>query len=285
MGERTTSPRTHLRIAAIGDIHVSKTSQGVFHPMFAQISTSADVLVLCGDFTDYGLPEEARILARELTTSVNIPVIAVLGNHDYESGHQDEIRQILSDAGVTVLDGEATEVQGVGFAGVKGFCGGFGRGALGPWGEQAIKAFVQEAIDESLKLEAALARLRTHRRVALLHYSPVRSTVEGEPPEIFPYLGSSRLEEPINRYRVSAVFHGHAHRGAAEGRTASGVPVYNVAMPLLARLNPDRPPYLIVELPLIDDVSQVPSHQAASGALADPVVQTACNVHDRTTEC
>ena len=275
MGERTTSPRTHLRIAAIGDIHVSKTSQGVFHPMFAQISTSADVLVLCGDFTDYGLPEEARILARELTTSVNIPVIAVLGNHDYESGHQDEIRQILSDAGVTVLDGEATEVHGVGFAGVKGFCGGFGRGALGPWGEQAIKAFVQEAIDESLKLEAALARLRTHRRVALLHYSPVRSTVEGEPPEIFPYLGSSRLEEPINRYRVSAVFHGHAHRGAAEGRTASGVPVYNVAMPLLARLNPDRPPYLIVELPLIDDVSQVPSHQAASGALADPVVKTA----------
>jgi Icc-related predicted phosphoesterase len=275
MGERTTSPRKHLRIAAIGDIHVSKSSQGIFHPMFAQISTSADVLVLCGDFTDYGLPEEARVLARELTTSVNIPVIAVLGNHDYESGHQDEIRQILSDAGVAVLDGEATEVHGVGFAGVKGFGGGFGRGALGPWGEQAIKAFVQEAIDESLKLEAALARLRTTRRVALLHYSPVRSTVEGEPPEIFPYLGSSRLEEPINRYRVSAVFHGHAHRGSAEGRTASGVPVYNVAMPLLARLNPDRPPYLIVELPLIDDVTQVPAPHPPATPLAEPVVKTA----------
>jgi Icc-related predicted phosphoesterase len=275
MVERTTSPRKHLRIAAVGDLHVSKSSQGTFHPMFAQISTSADVLVLCGDFTDYGLPEEARVLARELTTSVNIPVIAVLGNHDYESGHQDEIGRILSDAGVAVLDGEATEVHGVGFAGVKGFGGGFGRGALGPWGERAIKAFVQEAIDESLKLEAALARLRTTRRVALLHYSPVRSTVEGEPPEIFPYLGSSRLEEPINRYRVSAVFHGHAHRGTAEARTASGVPVYNVAMPLLARLNPDRPPYLIVELPLEEDVAAVPDRAQPPAPLADPVVKTA----------
>ena len=158
---------------------------------------------------------------------------------------------------------------------MKGFGGGFGRGALGPWGERAIKAFVQEAIDESLKLEAALARLRTTRRVALLHYSPVRSTVEGEPPEIFPYLGSSRLEEPINRYRVSAVFHGHAHRGTAEGRTASGVPVYNVAMPLLARMNPDRPPYLIVELPLIDDVTEAPGQHPPSVPLADPVVKTA----------
>lgn len=266
--ERTTSLRKHLRIAAIGDIHVSKSSQGVFHPLFAQISTTADVLVLCGDFTDYGLPDEARILARELTASVNIPVIGVLGNHDYESGHQDEIRRILSDAGVAVLDGEATEVHGVGFAGVKGFAGGFGRGALGPWGEKTIKVFVQEAIDEALKLEAALARLRTHRRVALLHYSPIRATVEGEPLEIYPYLGSSRLEEPINRYRVSAVFHGHAHRGAPEGRTASGVPVYNVAMPLLARLNPDRPPYLVVELPLDDDAT-------ASPPLAEPVVRTA----------
>jgi Icc-related predicted phosphoesterase len=148
-------------------------------------------------------------------------------------------------------------VEGVGFAGIKGFAGGFGRGALGPWGETIIKQFVHEAIAEALKLESALARLRTHRRVAVLHYAPIRGTVEGEPPEIFPYLGSSRLEEPINRYRVSAVFHGHAHRGAPEGRTATGVPVYNVAMPLLARVNPDRPPFLIVELPL-DAAAQEP---------------------------
>src|SRR6266850_2657541 len=248
MPERTT--RTHVRIAAIGDLHVSRHSQGTFQPLFSQISDVADVLLLCGDFTDYGLPDEARVLVRELAAAMKVPVIAVLGNHDYESGKSDEIRSILVDGGVSVLDGEATEVHGVGFAGVKGFAGGFGRGALGPWGERAIKAFVQEAVDEALKLEAALARLRTQKRVALLHYSPIRATVEGEPPEIFAFLGSSRLEEPINRYRVSAVFHGHAHRGAPEGRTSTGVPVHNVAMPLLARTNPDRPPFLIVEMPL-----------------------------------
>jgi Icc-related predicted phosphoesterase len=269
--EQPTLPRRHLRIAAIGDIHVTKSSQGAFHALFSQVGQTADVLLMCGDFTDYGLPDEARVLARELTSSVKIPVIAVLGNHDYESGKQDEIRQILNDAGVTVLDGEAVEVLGVGFAGVKGFAGGFGRGALGPWGEPIIKQFVQEAVDEALKLEAALARLRTTRRVAMMHYSPVRATVEGEPPEIFPYLGSSRLEEPINRYRVSAVFHGHAHRGTAEGRTSAGVPVYNVSMPLMARLNPDRPPYLVVELPLDDEVPEV----ASPAPLAQPVVKTA----------
>jgi Icc-related predicted phosphoesterase len=268
MSEQTST----VRIAAIGDIHVSKSSQGKFQALFSQISASADVLVLCGDFTDYGLPDEARILARELTASVKIPVVAVLGNHDFESGKQGEIRDILTDAGVNVLDGEVVELHGIGFAGVKGFAGGFGRGALGPWGEQAIKHFVQEAVDEALKLEAALARLRTQRRVAVLHYAPIRATVEGEPPEIFPYLGSSRLEEPINRYRVNAVFHGHAHRGAPEGLTATGVPVYNVAMPLLARLNPNRPPYLILELP-VGDESQAPAE--AGAARQEPLVKTA----------
>src|SRR6267142_5740522 len=225
MPERTT--RTHVRIAALGDLHVSKNSQGTFQPLFSQISDDADVLLLCGDFTDYGLPDEARILARELTAAMKIPVIAVLGNHDYEGGKAPEIREILIGAGVAVLDGEATEVHGVGFAGVKGFAGGFGRGALGPWGEHAIKAFVQEAVDEALKLEAALARLRTQKRVALLHYSPIRATVEGEPPEIFPFLGSSRLEEPLNRYEVSAVIHCHADHGTPEVKTRTGVPVYN----------------------------------------------------------
>lgn len=274
MAERMNSARTHLRVAAIGDIHASRHSQGAFQPLFTQITGSADVLVLCGDFTDYGLPDEARILARELTAGIKIPVIAVLGNHDYESGKQHEIRQILVDAGVAVLDGEATEIEGVGFAGVKGFAGGFGRGALGPWGEHVIKQFVQEAVDEALKLEVALARLRTHRRVAILHYAPIRGTVEGEPPEIFPYLGSSRLEEPINRYRVSAVFHGHAHRGMPEGRTSAGIPVYNVAMPLLARINPDRPPYLIVELPLSDEVPPR-GGQPPTEPLGEPLVKSA----------
>jgi Icc-related predicted phosphoesterase len=274
MVERTSSPRTHLRVAAIGDIHVSRHSQGAFQPLFTQISHNADVLLLCGDFTDYGLPDEARVLARELS-AVKLPVVAVLGNHDYESGKQHEITAILADAGVAVLDGEAIEIEGVGFAGAKGFAGGFGRGALGPWGEHVVKQFVQEAVDESLKLEAALARLRTEQRVAVLHYSPIRGTVEGEPLEIFPYLGSSRLEEPINRYRVNAVFHGHAHRGTPEARTSAGVPVYNVAMPLLARINPDRPPYLIVELPLKGGSSHPPEGQPPSGELAPPIVKTA----------
>lgn len=274
MAERMSSPRAHLRVAAIGDIHVSRHSQGAFQLLFSQISTNADVLILCGDFTDYGLPDEARILARELSSAVKIPVVGVLGNHDYEAGRQTEIREILTEAGVVVLDGEATEIDGVGFAGVKGFAGGFGRGALGPWGEQATKRFVQEAVDESMKLEAALARLRTQRRIALLHYAPIRGTVEGEPPEIFPYLGSSRLEEPINRYRVTAVFHGHAHRGQAEGRTSTGIPVYNVAMPLLARINPDRPPYLIVELPLSED-SAGRTDRPPSGTLSPPIIKSA----------
>jgi Icc-related predicted phosphoesterase len=268
-----TSPTTRIRIAAIGDLHVSKSSQGAFQPLFNQVNNAADVLVLCGDFTDYGLPEEARILSRDLTAAVKIPVIAVLGNHDYESGKEAEITQILRDSGVTVLDGEATEVHGIGFAGAKGFCGGFGRGALGPWGERTIKLFVQEAADEALKLEAALARLRTPRRVAVLHYAPIRGTVEGEPIEIFPYLGSSRLEEPINRYRVSVAFHGHAHRGAPEGRTSTGVPVYNVAMPLLARQNPDRPPFLVFELPPDGEGHEASVPPAAT--TAPPLVKTA----------
>lgn len=239
-----------LRVAAVGDIHCSKTSQGAFQALFTAVTHSADVLVLCGDFTDYGLADEARVLAKELTTWVKVPIVAVLGNHDYESGQQKEIARILVDAGVTLLDGDATEIEGVGFAGVKGFAGGFGQYALGPWGEQTIKLFVREAVDEALKLESALARLRTPQRIAVLHYSPIRATCEGEPPEIFAYLGSSRLEEPISRFPVTAVFHGHAHRGALEGRTSGGVPVYNVAMPLLTRLFPDQPPVRVIEFPI-----------------------------------
>jgi Icc-related predicted phosphoesterase len=151
-----------------------------------------------------------------------------------------------------MLDGEAIEIHGVGFAGIKGFAGGFGRGTLGAWGEPGIKQFVQYALDEALKLESALARLRTPQRVAVLHYSPIRDTVEGEPHEIFPYLGTSRLEEPLNRHPVNVVFHGHAHHGALEGRTAKGTPVFNVAMPLLLRTFPDKPPFRVFELPAVD---------------------------------
>ena len=241
-----------VRLAAVGDLHIKKTSQGQLAPLLAPVNDRADVLLLCGDLTDYGTQEEARILAKELTTSVRIPIVAVLGNHDYESGQSAEVCKILSEANVRVLDGEAVEIAGVGFAGIKGFAGGFGRGTLGAWGEPGIKQFVQFALDEALKLESALARLRTPQRVALLHYSPIRETVEGEPLEIFPYLGTSRLEEPLNRHPVNVVFHGHAHHGALEGRTAKGTPVFNVAMPLLLRTFPDKPPFRVFEMPAVE---------------------------------
>jgi Icc-related predicted phosphoesterase len=157
---------------------------------------------------------------------------------------------MLNDVGVVVLDGDSYELHGVGFAGVKGFAGGFGRRALGAWGEPTIKSFVHESVNEALKLEAALARLRTPQKIGLLHYSPIQATVNGEPPEIIAFLGSSRLEEPLDRYRVNVVFHGHAHRGSPEGRTKAGAPVYNVAMPVLATAFPDQPPFRVVEVPV-----------------------------------
>lgn len=238
-----------IRFAAVGDLHCTKESAGKLRGFFAQAAAAADVLLLCGDLTDYGLPEEAKVLADELSV-VRQPIVAVLGNHDYESGQGDEVRKLLEHVGVRVLDGEAVEIDGVGIAGAKGFCGGFGRGSLGAWGEAAIKEFVAEAVREAMKLESALAKLRTPQRIALLHYSPIAATVQGEPVEIFPFLGSSRLEDPLVRYPVSAVFHGHAHRGTSEGRTVNGIPVFNVARPLLQRLNAEQPPFRLLELAL-----------------------------------
>lgn len=245
-----TFERDTLRIAAIADIHVKKSSAGMLQPLFAKVTESADVLLLCGDLTDYGTPEEGKILAKEITSALRIPAIAVLGNHDFESCKERELIDVITDAGVVVLDGDSYELHGVGFAGVKGFAGGFGRRSLGAWGEQIIKNFVHETINEALKLEAALARLRTPQKIAVLHYSPIQATVNGEPPEIIAFLGSSRLEEPLDRYRVTAVFHGHAHRGSPEGRTKGNAPVYNVAMPVLATTFPDRPPFRVIEVPI-----------------------------------
>lgn len=231
-----------VRLAAVGDIHYGKGSRGHLQPVFSAVARAeADVLLLLGDLTDYGLPEEAAELARELASGVKIPTVAVLGNHDFEGNAVAEITRILTEAGVKLLDGESVEVLGIGFAGVKGFCGGFGRGVLGPWGEEAVKRFVHEAVNEALKLESALARLRTSTRIALLHYAPIAETVEGEPREIYPYLGCGRLEEPLTRYQVTAVFHGHAHHGKAEGKTSNGTPVYNVSLPLLLSHDPEMP--------------------------------------------
>jgi Icc-related predicted phosphoesterase len=246
-----TTLKERVRVAAVADLHYPKTPPDLLQGLLSQASEQADVLLLGGDLTDYGRPEEARLLAKTLATYARLPLLAVLGNHDYESGKPEEVREILCDAGIIMLDGESYEVHGIGFAGVKGFAGGFGQWALQPWGEAAIKNFVREAVDEALKLESALAKLRTPQRVALLHYSPIQDTVEGEPPVIFPFLGSSRLEEPLNRYGVAAVFHGHAHQGAPEGHTTSGIAVYNVAAPLLHKSFPDQPLFRIVEIPVM----------------------------------
>jgi Icc-related predicted phosphoesterase len=231
-----TPANVKVRIGAVADLHFGRHPPEFYPPVFTQASADADVLALCGDLTDHGKVEEAEGLARVIRQWSRVPCVAVLGNHDYESGQVEALHRTLAAAGVTMLDGDAAEIRGVGFAGTKGFCGGFGPRALGPWGEPMIKSFVQETLDETLKLERALARLRTPARIVLLHYSPVVSTVEGEPPEIFAFLGSSRLEEPLTRYEVTAVFHGHAHHGQHEGHTSQGAPVFNVSLPLLQRL-------------------------------------------------
>jgi Icc-related predicted phosphoesterase len=239
-----------VRIAALADIHFGRAPAVPLVPVLQQAAQKADVLLLCGDLTDHGMPEEAQALAKELSAAARVPLLAVLGNHDFHNNKQAEVQRILSDAGVHVLDGDTWEVGGVGFAGVKGFVGGFGRRILEPWGEVEVKELVREAVEEALKLESALAKLRTSQRVAVLHYAPIQETVEGEPPEIFPFLGCSRLEEPLNRHGVAAVFHGHAHHGKPEGRTLTGIPVYNVSMPLLRAAYPEQPPFRILEVPL-----------------------------------
>src|SRR3954467_9977061 len=246
-GESMAPSGNVLRIAAISDVHYGKNSAGSMAPLFAQIAETADVMLLCGDLTDYGLAEEARVLAADLQ-AIKIPIVGVLGNHDLESGEEAQVTDVLASAGARMLDGDTFEFRGVGIAGIRGFCGGFGRGALGPWGERVIKDFVNEAVQEALKLESALQKLQTNHKVVLMHYAPVRDTVEGEPLEIFAFLGSSRLEEPLTRLGATAVFHGHAHRGAPEGKTATGIPVFNVAHAVLKARFPDRPPFHLLEL-------------------------------------
>ena len=235
-----------IKVAAMGDLHVTEASEHRYRELSAEISEVADVLALCGDLTNFGKTREAEILAEDLR-SCTIPSVGVLGNHDYECGQPEEVARILHSAGMTVLDDQAVVIKDVGFAGVKGFVGGFGRGELGAFGEPAIKTFVDAALDEARKLENALRSLRTERSVALLHYSPIPDTVEGEPLEIYPFLGCSRLADAIDRFdHVAAVFHGHAHRGRHAGKTPRGTPVYNCAM-MVAEAELDRP-YALVEI-------------------------------------
>lgn len=226
------------KVAAIGDIHVKETDKGKWVEFFKHASEEAEILLLCGDLTDTGDEMEAQVLAEELK-ACQIPVVAVLGNHDYEKGRHKLIRHIMQTANVQMLDGESVVIGDVGVAGVKGFAGGFDNHMLSMFGEGAMKAFVQEAVDEALHLERALARLDSEykdlKKIAIMHYSPIADTVIGEPEVIFPFLGSSRLAEPLNRKQVRVAFHGHAHLGTIEGRTSAGIPVFNVSKPILHR--------------------------------------------------
>ena len=239
-----------FRIAAVGDIHVRENDKGKWVDYFREVSKNADVLVICGDLTDTGDEGEAHVLAEELR-ACTIPVVAVLGNHDFEKGRHKLIRQIVQNENVHILDGEAFAIGDVGFAGVKGFGGGFDKHMLSMFGEGAMKAFVQEAVDEALRLDRALARLdaehKCSKKIAIMHYSPVCETVIGEPEVIYPFLGSSRLAEPLNRRQVNAAFHGHAHVGKLEGKTSGGIPVFNVAKPILVKSGFTHP-YFMFEI-------------------------------------
>jgi uncharacterized protein len=231
-------------IACIGDLHLKEDQSGRFRELFGDISKRANVLVLCGDLTDAGRPKEAELLAEDLR-ACSVPIVGVLGNHDYESGHADQVRDILKGAGVRLLDGQFCEVGEVAFVGVKGFAGGFGRRMLSSFGEPVIKTFVTEAMNEAMRLENAMRTVKNSRTVVVLHYTPIAETAEGEPLEIYPFLGCSRLAETIDRFKVSAVVHGHAHRGKYEGRTPGGAPVYNVALPIA---KPSGQPYALISV-------------------------------------
>jgi Icc-related predicted phosphoesterase len=237
---RVSQPRTpgSVRIAAVGDFHCGPDDVGVYRELFARVNDEADVLVLTGDLTRGGALAEFKVVVGELA-DVTVPIVAVLGNHDYESGQVEEGSRMLRARGVHLLSGDTFELNPtVGFAGVKGFMGGFGRGMLTPFGEPEIKSFVKATLNEVHSLELALRRLATPVRVAVLHYAPIAATIAGEPEAIHPYLGTDRLAEPLDRYSAAVAFHGHAHSGTLRGTTLGGVAVFNVSLPLLRRERP-----------------------------------------------
>src|SRR6266404_6004459 len=226
-----------MRIAATADLHFSPANQAALGDQLSKARDEADVLLLAGDLTNYGQPEEMEPLLNVLVR-LRVPTVVVLGNHDYESGKEEELRRMLTGGGIKVLDGSGYERDGVGFAGTKGFVGGFGRGVLTAFGEREVKDFVRASIDEALKLERGMSQLRAKKRVVVLHYSPIVDTVQGEAPEIFPFMGTSRLGEVVDRHGADLVLHGHAHNGKCDGKTTGGVPVHNVAITLLQSQNP-----------------------------------------------
>ncbi len=235
-----------MRVAAAADIHAREGDAGRLHALVRDVAQDADVLVLGGDLTDLGRLEQAEVLL-EAFDDCSIPVIATLGNHDYESGNAEEISRLLAESRVHLLDRSSVVIDGVGFSGVKGFGGGFDGTLINSFGEGIFKAFVSEGILESEALKNELRKLGTERRVAVLHYAPIRETVEGEPPEIYAFLGTSRLGAALDEGGAAVAFHGHAHNGAFKGETPGGVPVFNVSLPVLEQEGLEKP-YHVVEV-------------------------------------
>ncbi len=236
--EKTVSNK--LRIAAIGDIHIKQDSKFISTENFEQLNQDADILLLCGDLTNMGTPEEAQILA-SLLRKLHIPVAGVFGNHDYTTDQPNEVRKILKEEGHLIfLDETPYELNGVSFVGVKGFGGGFDNHMLSAFGEPALKQYVHEVINETLQLEGLLAQTTTEKKVVVMHYSPIKETCVGEPVEIYSFLGSSHLVEPINNLNADIVFHGHAHYGTHQGKTLKNIPVYNVSQEVLRKENPEN---------------------------------------------
>ena len=257
-----------VRIAAVGDFHCGEEDVGLYRDRFAHANEDADVLLLAGDLTRRGTPAEFRVVANELA-DVRIPILAVFGNHDHESGLVSEGAAILRDRGVHILDGEPFALnEHVGFAGVKGFMGGFGRYTLTAFGEQDTKHFVGATLEEVQRLEFALRRLSTPIRVVLMHYSPTMATVMGEPEQIFPFLGNDRLAEPLDRFGASVVFHGHAHHGTFQGATPGGVPVFNVSHVLVKSAGKGEM-YFRYEIPLPTAAASGPSMPGEADAAPD----------------
>ena len=228
-----------IRVAAVGDIHFGQDSAGTLRPHLEGIAEQADVYVLAGDLTRLGAPEEAAVLARELR-DVPLPIVAVLGNHDYHSDQEKAVTDVLEDAGIRVLEGESTVIQvdgrPVGIAGVKGFGHGFAGACGSDFGEPMMKAFVRHAQEAADRLREALedlARSGVEHRVALMHYSPTEGTLRGERPEIYPFLGSYLLGEAVDRAGADVAIHGHAHGGTEKGVTPGGIQVRNVAQPVI----------------------------------------------------
>jgi uncharacterized protein len=234
-----------MKIAAIADLHCRVSSAGTIRPLFEGVEEEADVLVLAGDLTDTGLLDEIAVLEGELS-GIDLPIIAVLGNHDHESDQAEALTEMLCSKNIMVLSGTVCEIGGVGFVGTKGFCGGFDNLSIQPFGERALKSFIQSSLDEAVQLENAVVKLDCPQKVAILHYSPIKETLAGEPLELYPFLGSSRLGNALDRHRVDAVIHGHAHHGSLRGRTPGGIPVHNVCR--FVRSRAGERPYCVLEL-------------------------------------